>query len=49
MCYQSKLTKADLEIMTIGNCLDYIEEYIHSQKTPKERKRKAKQADFDSF
>jgi histidyl-tRNA synthetase len=35
--------------MTIGMCLDYIEEYFDQEKPAKERKRKAKQADFDSF
>jgi len=50
LCYSCKLTKEDLEIMTIGNCLDYVQEYIDSQ-NPKKAKitRKAKQADFDSF
>jgi hypothetical protein len=35
--------------MTIGMCLDYIQEYIEQQKPAKERKRKATQADFNSF
>ena len=35
--------------MTIGNCLDYVEEFIETQKPPKERKRKATQNDFDAF
>lgn len=35
--------------MTIGNCLDYIQEYIEQQKPSKERKRKASQKDMDSF
>jgi len=42
----------DLEEMTIGMCLDYIEEYIEMS-NPKSKKkvkpRKAKQTDFDSF
>lgn len=49
MCYRCELTIHDLEIMTIGMCLDYIEEYLEQQKPQKERKRKATQADFDSF
>jgi hypothetical protein len=43
------LTKNDLEVMTIGNCLDYIQEFIEAQKPPKERKRRATQKDFDAF
>jgi hypothetical protein len=36
--------------MTVGNCLDYVQEYIDAQNPKKEkRSRKAKQADFDSF
>ena len=35
--------------MTIGNCLDYIHEYVEAQKPPKARKRKANQNDMDSF
>lgn len=35
--------------MTIGMCLDYINEFVEMQ-TPQEKKtRKATQADFDSF
>lgn len=35
--------------MTIGMCLDYIEEFLEHEKPAKERKRKASQSDFDSF
>jgi hypothetical protein len=35
--------------MTIGMCLDYIEEYIETEKPAKQRRRKASQKDFDSF
>jgi len=48
MCYKCKLTLNDLEIMTIGMCLDYIEEYLEQAK-PGKKKRKATQADMDSF
>jgi hypothetical protein len=49
LCYRAKLTFLDLDIMTIGNCLDYIEEYYEQQKPAKERVVKASQAHFDSF
>jgi hypothetical protein len=49
MCYKCKLTNHDLELMTIGMCIDYIEEYIEQSKPAEKRKRKATQADFDSF
>lgn len=35
--------------MTIGMCLDYIDEYIEMQKPDKEKSRKASQQDFDAF
>jgi hypothetical protein len=35
--------------MTIGMCLDYIEEFLEQQQPQKEKSRKATQADFDSF
>lgn len=36
--------------MTIGDCLDYIQEYIEiRKKAAKPRVRKATQEDFDSF
>lgn len=44
------LTMDELEIMTIGMCLDYIDEYIDQQNGEKKPKvRKATQADFDLF
>jgi hypothetical protein len=43
------LTLADLEIMNIVMCLDYVEEWIEQNKPAKERKRKATQSDFDAF
>jgi len=38
-----------MEIMTIGMCLDYIEEYVDMGNPKKSRNRKASQSDFDSF
>jgi hypothetical protein len=38
--------------MTVGNCLDYVQEYIETQNPKKQKKRstrKASQADFDAF
>jgi hypothetical protein len=43
------LSTTDLEIMTIGNCLDYVQEYLDAQNPKKVRTRKASQKDFDSF
>lgn len=40
---------ADLEILTIGMCLDYIEEFLETEKPAKQRKRKATQSDMDAF
>lgn len=35
--------------MTIGMCIDYIDEYIREMTNTKERVREATQADFDAF
>jgi hypothetical protein len=35
--------------MTIGMCLDFIDEYIEMNKPEKEKIRKASQSDFDVF
>ena len=49
ICYQAQLTLSDLEIMSIGNCLDYVDEWIEAHNPKRKRVRKAKQADFDNF
>ena len=44
------LTSEDMEEMTIGDCLDYVQEYIDNQKKDeKPTARKATQEDFDNF
>ena len=35
--------------MTIGMCLDYMQEYVDMSNPNKVRNRKASQADFDRF
>lgn len=49
MCKQVKLDNDDLESMTIGNCLDYIDEYIEQKNPKKSKVRQAQQSDFDNF
>lgn len=49
LCYKSKLTSWDLEVMTIGDCFDYIAEFAEMENPDKEKTRKANQKDFDSF
>lgn len=49
LCRKAKLTHEDMEIMTVGMCLDYIEEYVDMNNPKKVRKRKANQSDFDRF
>lgn len=49
MCKRVKLTQSDLEYMTVGNCLDYIDEYIKQINPDKNKVRKATQDDFDNF
>lgn len=52
LCHECKLTHDDLETMTIGMTLDYIDEYI-DMKNPNKSKEKtvrmATQADFENF
>jgi len=52
MCKMAKLELRDLEDMTIGMCLDYIDEYIEYLNPKKKKKKKARRAtqkDFDAF
>ena len=49
LAYQAGLRLDDLQIMTVGMVLDYLEEYIEHNKPKKKRKRKASQSDFDAF
>jgi hypothetical protein len=49
LCYRCNLTNFDLEVMTVGMCLDFITEWLDAHNPKKERKRKATQADFDAF
>jgi hypothetical protein len=50
LAYQSGLKYEDLQLMTIGMILDYIEEFIdHNNPKKKKRSRKATQQDFDAF
>jgi hypothetical protein len=49
LCYKCKLTRMDLDDMSIGMCLDYINEYVELQKPEEEKVRTATQNDFDAF
>lgn len=54
LCYKVKLTNADLHIMTIGDCVDYIDDYLSDSKSTKQERskatvRQATQADYDAF
>ena len=49
LAYQAGLRLEDLNLLTVGMVLDYIQEYIDRQKPNKERKRRATQADFNAF
>ena len=51
LCKEAGLTHDDLETMTFGMALDYIDEYFEMKNPNKKEKatRKATQADFDSF
>jgi hypothetical protein len=38
-----------MQIMDIGDCLDFIQEWVDYNNPEKEKKRKANQTDFDAF
>lgn len=49
-CKLVGLSIEDLEMMTIGECLDYIDNYVDIKNGKQEEKvRKATQDDFDAF
>lgn len=50
VCKQIGLSVDDLEIMTVGSCLDFFAEHEEAQNPSKQKKaRKAGQTDFDAF
>jgi len=49
MAYRCNLSIHDLEIMTIGMVIDFVEEFLEQTTPQKKKPRKASQADFDSF
>jgi hypothetical protein len=52
VCKQVGLAPEDLDEMNIGQCLDYIQEWIDNNTDNDESRgqsRKATQADFDNF
>lgn len=51
LCKKVKLNKDDMEDMTIGMCLDYMDYLTEINNTDRrsDKSRKATQSDFDSF
>lgn len=52
VCKQVGITPEEMNDMTIGDCLDFIQEYVDHQKKQTSKKantRKAAQDDFDNF
>lgn len=52
MCKKIGLDRADLEEMNIGQCLDYLQEWVENNQSDEDKEvssRKATQADFDNF
>ncbi|WP_177167173.1 hypothetical protein [Salinibacillus kushneri] len=49
MCRQVGLGWDDMDNMTIGMCMDYIDEYIEQKNPNRTKVRQATQEDFDSF
>lgn len=52
VCKQAGLTPEEMGEMTIGDCLDYIQEFVDSHKKQEGKKasiRRAGQDDFDNF
>lgn len=51
LCRKCDLTRSDLEDMTIGMCLDHINEHVELMRPDEDKPklRKANQSDFDNF
>lgn len=53
MCKECKLTMEDLEVMDIGQAIDYIDHYVSMKekknKSNNSQVREANQNDFDNF
>ena len=49
LAYSSGLKFEDLQLMTVGMVLDYIDEFIDHHNPKKVKSRKARQEDFDAF
>lgn len=49
LCKKVELSKDELEDMTIGMCLDFMDKWIEMNDTENKKPRKATQNDFDSF
>lgn len=50
VCKEIGISISDLEMMDIGDCLDFLQEYVDNTRTDgKGSTRKATQADFDNF
>lgn len=53
-CKQVGLSFEEMDLMTLGGCLDYIQEYIDNNRRDSkgnriQKPRKANQADFNAF
>ncbi|WP_247104815.1 hypothetical protein [Halalkalibacter sp. APA_J-10(15)] len=49
MCKRAGLSLVDMEIMTVGGSMDFIEEYVDWHNPKKKKHRRANQSDFDKF
>jgi hypothetical protein len=49
MCKKAGLTFDEMDQLTIGGCLDFVDEFIEQSKPSKPKARQASQADFDKF
>ncbi|EME7167307.1 hypothetical protein O2S95_002419 [Enterococcus faecium] len=52
ICKQVGLSNEEMQLMEVGDCLDFVQEWIdnHQEKSStKSKNRKATQADFDAF
>lgn len=52
VCKEIGISISDLEMMDIGDCLDFLQEYVDNKRTDshkQSRTRRAMQSDFDNF
>lgn len=49
VCKEIGISFEEMEVMDIGMCLDFIQEWVDAKRPENEKTRNATQSDFDNF